>query len=99
MELAGLRFPGREHLRRRVEQAVGPDSELTSLGHKFGDWLHAGPAAPPATVEAVEARLAGYLEAAATAGREWGTRVGLLAGLALLGVFSVLALLSWAVFG
>ncbi|WP_426504806.1 hypothetical protein ACPPVO_45210 [Dactylosporangium sp. McL0621] len=99
MELANLPFPGREHLRRRVSRACGPESELTGLGHRFGDWLNAGAAAPPATVEAVEGRLTDYLEAAGAAGREWGVRAGLLAGLAVLGALFVVLLLAWAVFG
>lgn len=72
MDWENARFPGAGGLRQRVQATYNPATVFRDLGHQFGDWIEYGRGAPPATVEAVEQRIAGYLSQAAKVGRRWG---------------------------
>jgi len=77
------RFPGARGLRRRVAAECGRAAGFKDLDHRFSDWIAAGREAPQATVAAVEARIAAYLDQAAEVGRRWGTTRGFGFGLGL----------------
>ncbi|MFI6227921.1 hypothetical protein ACIBCR_11470 [Micromonospora echinospora] len=81
-------FPG---LRRRVRERFGDAEPLRELGHQFGDWLERGQHATPATVDRVQTALTDYLDDAATLGRWWGAGAGVVGGLALAALVSVVA--------
>ena len=58
-----------------IRQCGDPAQQFARYGHTFGDWIDAAPGKTD-----VEAGVAGYLGAAAQAGRRWGTVTGLLLG-------------------
>ncbi|GGK07223.1 hypothetical protein GCM10010123_41340 [Pilimelia anulata] len=83
-------------VRRRAAAACGPASRLDLLGYRLGEWLARGRGAPAAIVDEVEPCLAGYLDAAARAGRRWGTAAGVVLGLAAAALIAAAGWL-WAV--
>ncbi|MFF5232357.1 hypothetical protein [Dactylosporangium sp. NPDC000521] len=73
----------RWRLDRRVTSACGPATQFSRIEWQLAEWMSAGGDAPRATREMVEPYLAGYLQAAAAAGRRWGSVVGVVAGFGL----------------
>ena len=73
----------RWRLDRRVASVCGPATQFSPIEWQLAEWMSAGGYASPATREMVEPYLAGYLQAAAVAGRRWGTLVGVAGGTVL----------------
>jgi hypothetical protein len=70
-----------EVLEQQVARQCGePGAQFARYGHTFGDWIDAAPGAGHPAFGEVEAGVAGYLSAAARAGRRWGTAAGVVLG-------------------
>ena len=85
--------PDAGRLERRVIIHCGRTRDLSALrAPHFGEWLKRGDGAPDADRIPVVAGLTAHLTRAEQIGREFGIRIGILAGLALTAIVALTAI-------